>query len=89
MEGLKNYWWMAITIPGLAFLIYIVARRSMKGIAILSTIFGGVVIAFWFILRPAWGASHFLSGMVWLALGVGWLIKDHVRKKKNTSQHEP
>jgi hypothetical protein len=89
MEGIKNYWWMAITIPALAFLIYIVARRSMKGIAILSTIFGGGVIAFWFILHPIWGASHLFSGMVWLALGLGWLIKDHIKKKKSTSQHEP
>ena len=80
MEDLKNYWWMAITIPALAYLIYIVARKSMRGIAILIIIFGGGVIAFWFILYPVWGIGRLITGIVWLALGLGWLIKEHVKK---------
>jgi hypothetical protein len=84
MEELKKYWWMAITIPALAFLIYIAARRSMKGIAIISTIFGGGVIILWFILRPIWGFGHLFLGMVWLALGLGWLIKEHIKGRKSS-----
>jgi len=80
MEDFKNYWWMAITIPAIAFLIYILARKSMKGIAILSIIFGGGVIAVWFILYPVWGISRLITGIVWLTLGLGWLIKEHVKK---------
>jgi hypothetical protein len=84
MEDLKNYWWMIITIPALALLIYIVGRRSMRGIAILSIIFGGGVIGFWFILYPIWGISRLITGIVWLALGLGWLIKEHMKEKSRS-----
>ena len=85
MEDLKEYWWMLITIPALALLIYIVARRSMKGIAIIATTFGIVVIALWFILYPKWGFGHLFTGIVWLMLGSGWFIKDYIKKKRSTS----
>jgi len=83
MEDLKNYWWMAITIPALAYLIYITAKRSMKGIAILGTIFGSGVIIFWFILYPKWGINHLFVGIVWLLLSLGWLIKDRIKERKS------
>jgi len=84
MEDLKNYWWMIITIPALALLIYIVARRSMKGIAIVGTIFGGTVMVFWFIFYSKWGIEHLFTGILWVVLGLGWLVKDYMRKKRTS-----
>lgn len=85
MEELKGYWWMIITVPALALLIYILARRSMKGIAILSTIFGSTVIVLYLILYPKWGMNQLGLGIVWLLLGGGWLIKEHMKKKRISS----
>jgi len=85
MEELKSYWWMVITVPALALLIYILARRSMKGIAIFSTLFGSAVIVLYVILYPQWGIYQLVLGIVWLLLGGGWLIKDHVKKKRTSS----
>jgi hypothetical protein len=85
MEDLKSYWWMIITVPALALLIYILARRSMKGIAILSTIFGSAVILLYVILYPKWGIHQLVLGIVWLLLGGGWLIKEHMKKKRISS----
>jgi hypothetical protein len=85
MEVLKGYWWMIITVPGLALLIYILARRSMKGIAILSALFGSTVIVLYVILYPKWGIHQLVLGIVWLLLGGGWLIKDHMKRKRISS----
>ena len=85
MEELTNYWWMLITIPALTLLIYIVTKKSMKGLAIVSIIFGSAVIISWFASYLIKQNINLLVGIIWLVLGFGWLAYDHIKKKRGLS----
>jgi hypothetical protein len=52
----------------------------MKGLAILSIIFGIAVITSWILAYPIKGNINLLLGITWLALGIGWFFY-HYRKK--------
>jgi hypothetical protein len=82
MKELKDYWWMIITIPALTILIYLLTKKSMKGLAILSIIFGIAVITSWnwILAYPIKGNINLLLGITWLALGIEWFFY-HYRKK--------
>jgi len=88
MEELKNYWWMLITIPALTLLIYIVTNKSMKGLAILSILFGSAIIILWFTLYQLKENTNLLVGIIWLVLGLGWLAYNQIKKKKEQTGHK-
>lgn len=87
MGSLRNYWWMIITIPTLAFLIYIISRpltpkdksKKMVGMSILAIIFGILQILYFISNKGQLNITFLFFGICWIILGSGRLIYDYRR----------
>jgi len=82
MKELKDFWWMIITIPTLSLLIYLLIKKSMKGLAILSIVFGISVIILWLAAYPIKGNVNLFVGITWLILGILWFVFYYKKEEK-------
>lgn len=83
-----KYYWIVITIPLLALIIYILTKgifrkervKGMTGLSICSIAFGLFLIAFSFFKKPI-DNLYILFGICWVLLGFGRLIYDYKKGK--------
>ncbi len=90
MESLKNYWWMIVTIPGLAFIIYMISQqiitkdktKKMFGMSILAILFGVFQIFYFVLNKEQLNVAFLFFGICWIILGAGRLIYDYKKSLK-------
>lgn len=88
MEDLSNYWWMIVTIPSLAFVIYLISKqltpkekaKKMVGMSILAIIFGMFQILYFIFNNGRLNIAFLIFGICWFFLGFGRLIYDYRKK---------
>jgi len=85
MENLRNYWWMIVTIPGLAFVIYMISKqltpedktKKMVGMSVLAIIFGIIQIFYFIFNKEQLSVAFLFFGLCWIVLGIGRLLYDY------------
>lgn len=87
---LKNYWWMIFTIPTLAFVLYVIARKigsgdkfkTLAGMNMIGILIGVILICDYAINYPKIDLNFLLIGIATILVSVGRIILS-IRKNKN------